>query len=173
MTEIIAGVLEKNNLHGAIFTSFCGGAEMGQAIACDRWIPLVSFTGSSKVGQMVQQIGNEQFGKCLVELSGNNAIIVMDDANIQLSLLHESIYQTVFDQLIGVYKQVKIGDHLEKKILIGGSVIEGESNFVQSTIVEISSDAPVVMEELFAPVLYVMKFKAMNPAYHLEVIAPL
>ncbi|XP_039136432.1 aldehyde dehydrogenase family 7 member A1-like isoform X1 [Dioscorea cayenensis subsp. rotundata] len=132
MTEIIAGVLEKNNLHGAIFTSFCGGAEMGQAIACDRWIPLVSFTGSSKVGQMVQQIGNEQFGKCLVELSGNNAIIVMDDANIQLSLLHESIYQTVFDQLIGVYKQVKIGDHLEKKTLkesieINNSVPQGLS----------------------------------------------
>jgi len=49
MSEIVAGVLDKNNLPGAIFTSFCGGAEIGQAIARDTRIPLVSFTGSSKV----------------------------------------------------------------------------------------------------------------------------
>ena len=49
MTKIIAGVFEKNNLPGAIFTVFCGGAEIGQAIAKDPRVPLVSFTGSSKV----------------------------------------------------------------------------------------------------------------------------
>lgn len=51
MTKLVAGVLEKNNLPRAIFTSFCGGAEIGQAIAKDTRIPLVSFTGSSKVLQ--------------------------------------------------------------------------------------------------------------------------
>lgn len=45
------------------------------------------------------------------------------------------------------------------KILVGGSIVESEGNFVQPTIVEISSNAPVVKEELFAPVLYVMKFQ--------------
>ena len=49
MTKLVAGVLEKNNLPGAIFTSLCGGVEIGEAIAKDRRIPLVSFTGSSKV----------------------------------------------------------------------------------------------------------------------------
>lgn len=49
VTKLIAEVLEKNNLPGAIFTSFCGGAEIGEAIAKDTRIPLVSFTGSSKV----------------------------------------------------------------------------------------------------------------------------
>lgn len=49
MTRLIAGVFAKNNLPGAIFTAFCGGTEIGQAIAKDRRIPLVSFTGSSKV----------------------------------------------------------------------------------------------------------------------------
>lgn len=152
MTKVVAGVLEKNNLPGAIFTSFCGGAEIGQAIAKDTRIPLVSFTGSSKVlililsfyptwsllvlfwnkdiagfnsyavslsnvllfgsfgypiciiffiireeslikymhaqqvGLMVQQTVNQRYGKCLLELSGNNAIIVMDDADIQLAV---------------------------------------------------------------------------------------
>lgn len=49
MTKLVAGVLEKNNLPAAIFTSFCGGGEIGEAIAKDRRIHLVSFTGSSKV----------------------------------------------------------------------------------------------------------------------------
>ena len=52
MTKLIAEVLEKNNLPGAIFTSLCGGAEIGQAIAKDTRIPLVSFTGSSKVSRI-------------------------------------------------------------------------------------------------------------------------
>ncbi|KAK1288461.1 hypothetical protein QJS10_CPB19g01913 [Acorus calamus] len=222
MTEIVAEVLEKNNLPGAIFTSFCGGAEIGQAIAHDTRIPLVSFTGSSKVGLMVQQTVNERFGKCLLELSGNNAIIVMDDADLQLAVrsvlfaavgtagqrcttcrrlfLHESIYQSILDQLIALYKQVKIGDPLEEgtllgplhtpvsktnfengieviksqggKILFGGSLVESEGNFVQPTIVEISPNAPVVKEELFGPVLYVMKFQTLKEAIELNNSVP-
>ncbi|KAH0453473.1 hypothetical protein IEQ34_017797 [Dendrobium chrysotoxum] len=222
MTELIAGVLEKNNLPGAIFTAFCGGAEIGQAIARDIRIPLVSFTGSSKVGLMVQQTVNERFGKCLLELSGNNAIIVMDDADIQLAvrsvlfaavgtagqrcttcrrlLLHESIYQEFLDQLLAVYQQVKIGDPLDNgtllgplhtpvskenfvkgieviksqggKILTGGYAIESKGNFVQPTIVEISSDAEVVKEELFGPVLYVMKFKTLKDAIEINNSVP-
>lgn len=222
MTEIIAGVLEQNNLPAAIFTSFCGGAEIGEAIARDRRIALVSFTGSSKVGLMVQQTVSERFGKCLLELSGNNAIIVMDDADIQLAvrsvlfaavgtagqrcttcrrlLLHESVYETVLEQLIGVYKQVKIGDPLESgtllgplhtpaskdnflrgiemiksqggKIVFGGSEIESDGNFVQPTIVEISPDASAVKEELFGPVLYVIKFQTLKEAIEINNSVP-
>lgn len=222
MTKLVAGVLEKNNFPGAIFTALCGGAEIGEAIAKDKRIALVSFTGSSKVGLKVQQTVSERFGKCLLELSGNNAIVVMDDADINLAtrsvlfaavgtagqrcttcrrlLLHESIYQKVVDELVGVYKQVKIGDPLEKgtllgpvhtsqsrtnyekgieaiksqggKILTGGSVIESEGNFVQPTIVEISPDAAVVKEELFAPVLYVMKFKTFKEAVEINNSVP-
>uniref|UniRef100_A0A2C9UXN4 Aldehyde dehydrogenase family 7 member A1 n=2 Tax=Manihot esculenta TaxID=3983 RepID=A0A2C9UXN4_MANES len=222
LTKLVAGVLEKNSLPPAIFTSFCGGADIGQAIAKDTRIPLVSFTGSSKVGLMVQQTVNQRFGKCLLELSGNNAIIVMDDADIQLAvrsilfaavgtagqrcttcrrlLLHESIYDRVIDQLLSVYKQVKVGDPLEKgtllgplhtsesrknfekgietiksqggKILTGGSVIESEGNYVQPTIVEISPKADVVKEELFAPVLYVMKFQTLQDAIEINNSVP-
>lgn len=49
MTKIVAEVLEKNNLPAAIFTAFCGGSDIGEAIAKDTRIPLVSFTGSTKV----------------------------------------------------------------------------------------------------------------------------
>nr|AAP02957.1 aldehyde dehydrogenase family 7 member A1 [Glycine max] len=223
VTKLVAEVLERNKLPGAIFTSFCGGADIGQAIAKDTRIPLVSFTGSSKVGLMVQQTVNERFGKCLLELSGNNAIIVMDDADsnwlyvyfgcccgstgqpvytwpCRRLFLHESIYTDVLDQLVEVYKQVKTGNPLEKgtlvgplhtrtsvenfqkgisviksqggKILTGGSVLESGGNFVQPTIVEISPDAPVVKEELFGPVLYVMKFQTLDEAIALNNSVP-
>jgi aldehyde dehydrogenase family 7 protein A1 len=222
ITKLVGEVLERNNLPGSIFTSFCGGAEIGQAIAKDTRIPLVSFTGSSKVGLSIQRTVSERFGKCLLELSGNNAIIVMDDADIGLAVrsilfaavgtagqrcttcrrlfLHESIYQNVLDQLIGVYKQVKVGDPLEKgvlvgplhtlvsrenfekgisiiksqggKILLGGSVLESDGNFVQPTIVEISPSAAVVKEELFGPVLYVMKFQTLEEAIELNNSVP-
>ncbi|URE33166.1 Aldehyde dehydrogenase family 7 member [Musa troglodytarum] len=167
MTEIIAGVLEKNNLPGAIFTSFCGGAEIGQAIACDTRIPLVSFTGSSKVGLMVQQNVNRRFGKCLLELSGNNAIIVMDDADIQLAV------RSVLFAAVGTAGQrCTTCRRLGGKFLFGGSVVESAGNFVRPTIVEISSNAPVVKEELFGPVLYVMKFQTLNEAIEINNSVP-
>ncbi|CAN1828014.1 Aldehyde dehydrogenase family 7 member A1 [Linum perenne] len=222
MTKLISEVLEKNNLPGAIFTSLCGGAEIGQAIAKDTRIPLVSFTGSSKVGQTVQQTVSRRFGKCLLELSGNNAIIVMDDADVQLAarsilfaavgtagqrcttcrrlLLHESIYKKVLDQLVEAYKQVKIGDPLEKgtllgplhttesrknfergielaksqggNILTGGSIIKSDGNFVQPTIIEVAPTVVAVKEELFAPVLYVMKFKTLQEAIEINNSVP-
>lgn len=222
VTKLVAEVLEKNSLPGAIFTSFCGGAEIGQAIAKDTRIPLVSFTGSSQVGLMVQRTVNERFGKCLLELSGNNAIVVMDDADVGLAVrsilfaavgtagqrcttcrrlfLHESVYENVLDHLVRAYTQVKVGDPLEKgtlvgplhthssrenfekgiaaiksqggKILTGGSIIESDGNFVQPTIVEISPSASVVKEELFAPVLYVMKIQNLEEAIHLNNSVP-
>ncbi|GKB98740.1 aldehyde dehydrogenase family 7 member B4 [Tanacetum coccineum] len=221
-TKLIAEVLEKNSLPASIFTSFCGGADIGQAIATDTRIPLVSFTGSSKVGLEVQQKVSQRFGKCLLELSGNNALIVMDDADVKLAvrsvlfaavgtagqrcttcrrlLVHEKVYDSVVAQLLEAYKQVKIGDPLEKgtllgplhtpaskqnfekgikviksqggKILTGGSVIESEGNFVEPTIVEISPKADVVKEELFGPVLYVLKFKTFEEAVEINNSVP-
>ncbi|KAM7480626.1 hypothetical protein LguiA_028839 [Lonicera macranthoides] len=167
MTKLVAGVLEKNNLPAGIFTSFCGGAEIGQAIAKDKRIPLVSFTGSSKVGLMVQQTVNERYGKCLLELSGNNAIIVMDDADIQLAA------RSVLFAAVGTAGQrCTTCRRLGGKILTGGSVIESEGNFVEPTIVEISPSAHVVKEELFGPVLYVMKFQTLNEAIEINNSVP-
>ncbi|GJV45447.1 aldehyde dehydrogenase family 7 member B4 [Tanacetum coccineum] len=77
--KLIAEVLGKNSLPASIITSFCGGADIGQAIAADTHIPFVSFTRSSKKV-------SQRFGKCLLELGGNNALIVLDDANVKLAV---------------------------------------------------------------------------------------
>ncbi|XP_034696631.1 aldehyde dehydrogenase family 7 member A1-like isoform X1 [Vitis riparia] len=143
ITKLVAGVLKNNNLPGAIFTSFCGGAPIGQAMAEDKRIPLVSFTGTSKVGLMVQQRVNDRFGKCLLELSGNNAITVMGDADIPLVVqavlldavgiagqcritchrlfIQETIYELVIERLLLEYTLVTIGmgDPLKTGTLLG------------------------------------------------------
>lgn len=85
-TKIIAKVLEKNNLPGAICSLVTGGADIGEAMARDRRMNLVSFTGSTAVGRKVGGIVQERFGKSLLELGGNNAIIVMDDADLNLAI---------------------------------------------------------------------------------------
>ncbi|GMN52977.1 hypothetical protein TIFTF001_022117 [Ficus carica] len=198
------------------------------ALVCGNCVVWKGAPTTPLVGLMVQQTVNKRFGKCLLELSGNNAIVVMDDADISLAVrsilfaavgtagqrcttcrrlfLHESIYQNVLDQLVGVFKQVKVGDPLENgtlvgplhtrasrenfekgisvikseacilcfggKILTGGSVIESDGNFVHPTIVEISPSASVVKEELFAPVLYVMKIQSLEEAINLNNSVP-
>eukprot|EP00898_Chlorokybus_atmophyticus_P001740 jgi/Chlat1/2567/Chrsp175S02401 len=213
-TRIIASVLAANKLPGAIFTNVCGGAEIGSKMAEDKRIHLLSFTGSSKIGKEVQAKVDARFGKSLLELSGNNAIVVMADADLSLAIravlfaavgtagqrcttcrrliVQEAVYDTVVGQLMNAYKQVKIGDPLEAgtlcgplharyavdafkkgteaiksqggKILHGGDVLDGPGNYVQPTLVEITHDKPMVKEELFAPVLYVMKFKTLDEA---------
>ena len=74
-SKIVASVLEKNGFPGAICSLCQGGTEIGQALAADRRIKLVSFTGSTPVGQKVALTVTERFGKHLLELGGNNGLI--------------------------------------------------------------------------------------------------
>jgi len=140
--SIMADVLKRNNLPASICTTLTGGHEVGEAITNDHRIPLVSFTGSTRVGKRVREVVNDRFGKVLLELGGNNAIIVMDDANLDLVvrgvlfaavgtagqrcttcrrlLVHESVYPVLMERLLKGYKQVKIGDPVvEDHVLCG------------------------------------------------------
>eukprot|EP00850_Spirogloea_muscicola_P007790 SM000040S14802 [mRNA] locus=s40:420935:427214:- [translate_table: standard] len=218
ITKIIDKVLARNNLPRGIFSCLCGGADIGELIAKDARIPLVSFTGSTKVGQLVQQQVSARFGRTLLELSGNNAIVVMDDADLALAVrsilfaavgtagqrctscrrlyLQEGIYASALEKLLKAYEQVKPGDPLQDgtllgplhtnhakrrflegiesirsqggKVLVGGAAVERDGNFVEATIVEIESNVEVIKEELFAPVLFVMRFKTLKEAIELN-----
>lgn len=85
-TRVIVEVLKKNNCPPGVVTLCCGGAELGSALAEDKRVNLVSFTGSTKVGRMVQETVVNRFGKCLLELGGNAATIVAEDANLDLAI---------------------------------------------------------------------------------------
>ncbi|KAJ2725576.1 Alpha-aminoadipic semialdehyde dehydrogenase [Coemansia sp. Benny D115] len=141
VTKILAEVLETNALPGALCTLACGGADIGNQMAADRRLPLVSFTGSTAVGRGVAQAVQQRFGRSLLELGGNNAIIVHADADLDLAvravlfaavgtagqrcttarrlLLHQDIHDAFLERLVAAYKQVKIGDPLQPGVLCG------------------------------------------------------
>ncbi|NWT45530.1 AL7A1 dehydrogenase, partial [Chroicocephalus maculipennis] len=141
VTKIIAKVLEDNKVPGAICSLVCGGADIGTAMARDERMDLLSFTGSTKVGKQVALMVQERFGRSLLELGGNNAIIVFEDADLNLVIpsalfaavgtagqrcttarrlfLHESIHDEVVTKLAKAYAQVRIGDPWDSDTLYG------------------------------------------------------
>uniref|UniRef100_A0A8D0FDR7 aldehyde dehydrogenase (NAD(+)) n=1 Tax=Strix occidentalis caurina TaxID=311401 RepID=A0A8D0FDR7_STROC len=138
---IIAKVLEDNRVPGAVCSLVCGGADIGTAMARDERMDLLSFTGSTKVGKQVALMVQERFGRSLLELGGNNAIIVFEDADLNLVIpsalfaavgtagqrcttarrlfLHESIHDEVVAKLAKAYAQVRIGDPWDSDTLYG------------------------------------------------------
>jgi aldehyde dehydrogenase (NAD+) len=117
------------------------GRDAGARLAADPRVALVSFTGSSAVGRQIAQVVAGRFGRCLLECSGNNAIIITEDADLDLVvpavvfgavgtagqrctttrrlLVHESIEPKVVRRLEAAYAQVRIGDPLEPSTLMG------------------------------------------------------
>ncbi|XP_043833210.1 alpha-aminoadipic semialdehyde dehydrogenase isoform X1 [Dromiciops gliroides] len=141
VTKIVAKVLEDNNLPGAICSMTCGGADIGTAMAKDERIDLLSFTGSTQVGKQVAVMVQERFGRSLLELGGNNAIIAFEDADLNLVIpsalfaavgtagqrcttarrlfLHESIHDEVVNKLKMAYAQIRIGNPWDSNVLYG------------------------------------------------------
>ena len=198
-----------------IFSLVIGsGSTIGETMINDKNVPLISFTGSTKMGRHVSKVVGERFGKSILELGGNNCIIVDESADMDLVvpaivfgavgtagqrctstrrvIIHDSIYEDLKKSLISAYKQVNIGDPLEKdtlmgplvnknavndfsnaieraienggEILYGGTTIDGPGNFVTPTIVSAENDWDIVQEETFAPVLYLMKYNSFDDA---------
>merc|ERR1712241_469740 len=142
-TKIVTSVLEKNGLPGGIVSLCQGGTEIGQALASDPRVKLVSFTGSTPVGKSVALTVQERFGKHLLELGGNNALIVDEDADLEMVvrsatfacvgtagqrcttlrriILHEKVYDQVLERLKKAYASIvtRIGDPLDDGTLYG------------------------------------------------------
>jgi len=141
MIKILQSVFEANNLPPAVCSLVCGEADVGAKMAEDERLPLLSFTGSTAVGNKVAVKVQERFGKSLLELGGNNAIIVNDDADVDMVvraslfacvgtagqrctttrrlIVHEKLYDSVLERLKKAYTQVKVGDPLEAGTLYG------------------------------------------------------
>jgi len=140
--KIIAGVLEENHLPEGIFSMVIGkGASVGEKMVADERIPLISFTGSVAVGRRAAEIVSRRLGKSILELSGNNAIIMTEYANTELALpavvfgsvgtagqrctttrrliVHETLYDRVRDALVKAYKTLRIGTPLDEKNHVG------------------------------------------------------
>lgn len=139
--KIIADILKANKLPEGISSVITGDAEVGKWISEDERIPLVSATGSTRMGKLVATTVAQRLGKTLLELGGNNAIIVTPSADLKMTIIgavfgavgtagqrctstrrlivHDSIYEKVKKALTDAYKQVKIGDPLDTKHHMG------------------------------------------------------
>lgn len=144
--QIVSEVLMQNNLPLAISCLIQGGAELGKLMAADTRIPLISATGSTHMGKSVAQAVAARLGKTILELGGNNAIIVTEHAAIETALLasvfgavgtagqrctttrrliiHESIYESFKARLIHAYEQLRIGNPLDPQHHVGPLIDE-------------------------------------------------
>jgi aldehyde dehydrogenase (NAD+) len=210
--RICTRVIERHGFGDVLGLVIGTNEAVGEAMLADARFPLISFTGSSAVGRHVAQVVGARLGRSLLELGGNNAIIVMDDANFDLALrgvlfgsvgtagqrctstrrlfLQHGIAERMTDALIAAYRQVRIGDPMLADTLMGplvsqdsvahmqraldqvrqqgGEVIYGGKPiggcYVEPALVRARHDLPMIQEEVFAPILYLIDFQDLETA---------
>ncbi len=208
--KICNRVFERHGVRGVF--NLVIGREVGERMLEDRRLPLISFTGSSQVGIHVAEVVGRRLGRTILELGGNNGIIVMNDANLDLALravvfgavgtagqrctttrrlfLQRGIAGRMTEALIAAYKQVKIGNPLDEATVMGplvsrdavadmlqgleiiqqqgGEILYGGrhlgGSFVEPALVRAKPGMPIVKEEIFAPILYLIEFDSLEEA---------
>ena len=221
--ETIRSVLEENDLPEGILNLVVGSRdEVGGRLISDRKLPLISATGSVAMGRHVNQVVAARLGRPLLELGGNNAVIVTANADLDLALrailfgavgtagqrcttirriiVQREIFAPLTDALVQAYRQIVIGNPLEASVLMGplidrqavekmqaaiqalesqggrviygGQVLSGglydTGTYVSPCICEARNDYPIVQEETFAPILYMVPYETLEQAieYH-------
>jgi len=139
--HIIMEVFKKNNVPEGVSCLINGGREVGEMMTHDKRIPLISATGSTRMGKSIGAVVGERLGRSLLELGGNNAIIITENADLDMSLIgcvfgavgtagqrctttrrliiHEKVYKKFTEKLVNAYKQIKIGNPLDQKHHVG------------------------------------------------------
>ncbi|NNM95216.1 MAG: aldehyde dehydrogenase family protein [Bacteroidia bacterium] len=139
--KIIAPVLQRNGVPEGVSSLIVCDHKVSEQLIADKRIPLVSVTGSTRVGRRVASVVGERLGRTILELGGNNAIIITPDADLKMAIqavlfgavgtagqrctttrrliIHESIYESFKASLLHAYGQVRIGNPLHKETLMG------------------------------------------------------
>jgi aldehyde dehydrogenase (NAD+) len=192
-----------------------GGRRAAEALADHPKIALLSATGSTRMGEALGARATQRFARVLLELGGNNAMIVAPSADLELAvraiafsavgtagqrcttlrrlIVHEDIYDQLLPRLTGIYRSIAIGDPLERGTLVGplidgasyegmqralaaareagGRVQGGErvdvlpnAYYVRPALVEMPAQTALMHHETFAPILYVLKYRALGEA---------
>ncbi len=192
---------------------------VGEAMVNDTRLPLISFTGSVRVGRSVAQKVAGRLGRAILELGGNNAIVVAADADLDMAarailfgavgtagqrctstrriIAHASIVDALCERLVRAYATVPIGDPLDPATLMGplasaraveaynaavararsegGTLLCGGRTradigayFVEPTIIRMPQQSPLVCDETFAPILYVLSYSSFEEAMALH-----
>lgn len=224
--RIAVGVLQDMpDVPSDVLSVLVGGPEVGRTLAESEKLPLISATGSVRMGRAVAQTVAGRLGRSLLELGGNNAMVVAPSADLELAtraivfaavgtagqrcttlrrlIVHRSLLRTVVDRLANVYAKLPIGNPANEGVLVGplidedalaamdralfvaeerGATVHGGGRltdgvpeggvYVRPAIVEIDAAAPIVQEETFAPVLYVIPYDTLDEAIAIHNAVP-
>jgi aldehyde dehydrogenase (NAD+) len=217
--SIVWDVLNRNGLPEGICNLIIGNRQnAGDALIRDRRVPLISATGSVAMGRHVGRIVAGRLGRSILELGGNNAVIVTEHANLTMAvqaivfgavgtagqrctstrrvIVHENVYDVLVESLINMYRQIQIGNPFDDgilmgplvdpkavgamqhalvrlkeqggKILYGGEVLSGgiydAGTYVTPALCSAAATMPIVAEETFAPILYLLKYRQLDQA---------
>ncbi len=220
--NIVNKVLIKNDLPPCMGLLIGPGKSVGDLLLSDKRLPLVSATGSCELGQKVATKVGLRLGRTILELGGNNAVIVMKSANLDLALravlfgaigtagqrctstrrliVDKEIFSEFQNNLVAAYQQIKIGNPLDSSVLMGplvdrqavsqmqtalrkireqgGIVLTGGQVLNESAhqsgcyaipaIVRATPDLPMMQEETFAPILYLVEADSLEGAIALQ-----
>jgi len=203
-------VLSRHGWAGVFQLIIGDDATIGKRLVEDGRVPLISATGSTRMGRIVAETVARRLGRTLLELGGNNGVIVMNDANLDLALrgslfgavgtagqrctsvrrlfLQRGIAEEITRKLQAAYSHIRIGNPLDEKTLMGplidrqaveamqsalarirsegGEVIYGgeaiSGCYVKPALVKARADMPIVQEEVFAPILYLIEFDTLE-----------
>ncbi|MEO8150990.1 MAG: aldehyde dehydrogenase family protein [Bacteroidia bacterium] len=161
--NIIAKVLKENNVPEGVLCLIAAGSKyVGDNFLADSRVPLISATGSTRVGKRVGKIVGERLGRSLLELGGNNAIIITEHANLDMAMMavvfgsvgtagqrctstrrliiHESVYEKFKAQLVKAYSGVRIGHPLNANTLVGPLIDKGAVNDFTNAIAKVTKE---------------------------------
>ena len=167
--NVIKVVLERNNLPECVFSVIIGGREIGEKMSHDKRIPLISATGSTRMGKSVGEAVARRMGRSLLELGGNNAIIVSRHADLKLALpaiifgsvgtcgqrctttrrliVDEQIYDAVKEALMNAYQSLtaKIGHPMDPSVLIGPLIDKDAVKAMQLSLKSVQAEGGKVL----------------------------
>jgi aldehyde dehydrogenase (NAD+) len=212
--RICQKVLEDNGWAGVFTLAIGRGSTVGERLLADGRVPLVSATGSCQMGYRVAEVVGKRLGRTILELGGNNGVIIEPDADLDLALravlfgaigtagqrcttirrlfLHRDIAAAFTGRLKHAYSQIRIGDPLDEhtlmgplvngaavgemmdglrraveqggEVIFGGQRLQRQGNFVEPALVRARADMPIVKEEIFAPILYLIEYGDLEEA---------
>jgi len=215
--RIVHEVLARNGFSSGVSTVVIGEVvEIGERLTADRRLPLVSATGSVRMGRRVGEVVAARLGRTILELGGNNAVVVSDKADLDLALraiafgalgtagqrctstrrvlVHGDIYDDLKARLVKVYETARVGDPLDPGTLVGplidgqavdtvleaiatlqeqgGTLLCGgerlEGCYMRPALAEVPADAPVVQDETFGPLLYLIRYETLAEAIRIH-----
>jgi len=154
--KIMADVLSANDVPEGVCNLLVGEREVGERMANDIRIPLVSATGSTRMGKAVGAAVGARLGRSLLELGGNNAIIISKDADLDMALvgcvfgavgtagqrctttrrliIHEEVYDSFRNKLVNAYKQLRLGNPLDETVHVGPLIDKGAVKMYEDAI---------------------------------------